>query len=115
MARDRENRTYRVRQLPVHLDTHKASQLLAGLGEDFGPLGNVHVFSLAASLCPSEYPATRTATVMFTKCPAKLDNDQDEWIIPTQHLGLQKDIIFDVHFLGFTALNDVHPTLHSLE
>jgi hypothetical protein len=115
MARGREDRTYRVRQISAYLDRYNVALLLAGLDESLGPLDNIHVHSLAASLNPSEDTPTRTATVMFVRVPTIFDNDNQEWVIKTRHHGLQKDVIFDIHFLGFTALNSVEPSMHSFE
>src|ERR1700722_2402013 len=99
MARDRETRTYRVRQLPAHLDILGVAKLLAGLADSMGSLENIHIFSIAASLNPAEDPPTKTATIMFGVVPRIFDNDQLEWVV--EHPALHKDIIFDTHFIGF--------------
>jgi hypothetical protein len=69
--------------------------------------------SLASSLVPFETPRAKTATVIFMTLPAVFDNDDTEWVLRTE--GPQPNVIVDVHFLGFTALNDVDSDLHVLE
>lgn len=113
MTRVPDDRTYRVRQLPAHLDIHHLPRLLISLENSLGPLENIHIHSLAGSSNGFEEAPTKTATVTFSNRPTVFDNDQSEWSFQTQQLGLQKNIIFDIHFLGFTTLNDADP--HSLE
>jgi hypothetical protein len=115
MARVPKDCTYRVRQLPADMDILRLPALLISLENCIGPLQNVVVHSLAGSLKPFEYTPTKTATVTFHNVPRVFDNDQTEWVFRTRHLGLQKNIIFDTHFLGFTALNDVDPSIHTHE
>jgi hypothetical protein len=86
MARDRETRTYHVRQLPAHLDTHGVAKLLAGLDDRMGSLENIHIFSVAASLNPAENPPRKTLTIIFGVVPRVFDNDRDEWH-PALHKG----------------------------
>ncbi|KAM0797668.1 hypothetical protein BDR22DRAFT_862434 [Usnea florida] len=106
MSGRRERRTYRVRQLPPHVDRHQAVALLARLGHDLGPATNIQIFSLSSSLNPWESRPTKTATVCFRRLPAAFDNDKQEWVLPAQsEFALERDIIVDVHFLDFTALN----------
>lgn len=110
----RERRTYRVRQLPPHVDRHQTVALLARLGHDLGPAANIQIFSLSSSLNPWENRPTKTATVCFLRLPAAFDNDKNEWVLPAQsELALERDIIVDVHFLDFTALNS--PEKHLVE
>ena len=114
MTGHRERRTYRVRQLPPHVDRHQAVALLARLGQDLGPAANIQIFSLSSSLNPWENRPTKTATVCFLRLPAAFDNDKGEWVLPAQsELALERDIIVDVHFLDFTALNS--PENHLVE
>lgn len=115
MARIREDRTYRVRQLPSHIDSNHLPALLISVENSTGPLENINVHSLAGSLNTFEDVPTKTATVTFGAVPTAFDNDQTEWVLQTRRLGLQRNIIFDTHFLGFTALNDVDPNVHALE
>lgn len=114
MTRVPEDRTYRIRQLPGHIDVHDLPALLISLENSIGPLENINVHSLAGSLNTFDVP-TKTATITFNSVPKVFDNDQKEWVFQTRQLGLQKNIIFDIHFLGFTALNDVDPSMHTLE
>ena len=114
MSGSRERRTYRVRQLPPHVDRHLAVALLARIGHDFGPSTNIQILSLSSSLNPWENPPTKTATVYFLRLPAAFDNEKDEWVLPAQsELSLERDIIVDVHFLDFTPLNS--PENHLFE
>lgn len=109
------DRTYRVRQLPSHIDAHRLPALLISLENSIGPLENINVHSLTGSLNTFEYVQTKTATVTFNRMPRAFDNDLTEWVFQTRRLGLQRNIIFDIHFLGFTALNDVDPSTHTVE
>jgi hypothetical protein len=113
MVRDYSNRTYRVRQLPSHLSRDTVPGFLVKWCPTLGSKDNITVCSLASSLMLFENPRTKTATIIFMALPAIFDNDQSEWVIPTT--PMQPSIIVDVHFLGFTALNEVDPGSHSLE
>lgn len=113
-----ETRTYRVRQLPcVLIYRRQVASFLASIVADL-EVEHVHVFSLAPSLNPLELPPTKVATVMFSKTPTAFDsaNSHDhQWTISGRPAGLQKDVIVDVHFEGFTPLNDVAGDEHTLE
>lgn len=115
MARDRHDRTYRVRQLPPHLDIHRVVAFLVTLHSSLGPSDNIQVHSLAGELGFLEPPLTNTATVSFANVPEIFDNDNTEWGLAADHLGLKAIISFDTHFIGFTALNEVDPALHHVE
>jgi hypothetical protein len=69
--------------------------------------------SLASSLVPFETPRTKTATIVFKTLPEVFDSDDTEWVLRTG--DTQPNVIVDVHFRGFTALNDVDSDLHILE
>jgi hypothetical protein len=62
---------------------------------------------------PFETPRTKTATIIFKTLPDVFDNDDTEWPLRTE--DAQPNVIADVHFLGFTALNDADSDLHVLE
>ena len=114
MSVKREWRTYRVRQLPSHVDKQSTAALLARLGYDLGPSENIQILSLAPSLNPWENPPTKTATLSFRRLPSTFDNDKDEWVLPAQsELALERNIIVDIHFLDFTPLNT--PERHVFE
>lgn len=117
MPRPRSNRTYRVRQLQLQscIEYPQLTSLIASLSDGLGPAENVQIFSLASSLPPSANLLASTATVIFSETPSALDNDQIEWSFPARHLGWRRNVIFDTHFLGFTALNDPQPEDHALE
>jgi hypothetical protein len=78
MTRVREDRTYRVRQLPSHIDAHHLPALLISLDDSIGPLENITVHSLAESLNTFEDVPTKTATVTFSRVPRVFDNDRTE-------------------------------------
>ena len=115
MAPSRDGRTYRIRQLPCHVDRLQAIDLLVSLSENLGPRDNINIRSLAPNLDPWERPRTKIATVTFKKLPPPFDSDKTEWVFKTQTYGLQRNIIVDVHFLGFTPLNDVSDSQHTVE
>lgn len=74
--------------------------------------GKIVTCSLASSLVPFETPRTKTATIIFKTLPDIFDNDDTEWPLRTE--DAQPNVIADVHFLGFTALNDADSDLHVL-
>ena len=110
----RKKLTYRVRQLPHHVDKLHVVTLLARLG--LGPVENIRVLSLSCSLSHWERQPTKTSTVEFERAPTLLSNNKTEWILLVAgHNGLQQNIIIDTHFLDFTPLNDVAPAAHAFE
>jgi hypothetical protein len=119
MVRTRNDRTYRASNIPYSLDSSSLVSLLASIeGEGFGPLANICICSLAPSLIlgtPSKTARTKTATITFKKVPIPFDDDRTEWTIPIRYLAFQQDIIFDIHFEGFTPLNDVSANEHTVE
>ena len=115
MGRKRAAPTYRVRHLPSNVDARETARLLVETAEALGPFDNIKVKSLAFSLNPYEKPPTKTATVEFTHQLSLFDDDGTEWTLPRGEGSLHRDILVDVHFLGFTPLNDPEPDLHALE
>lgn len=113
MTRDYSNRTYRVRQLSRHVSEEDLPSFLASCCEELGGESNIVVWSLATSLLPFENPRTKTATVTFHSLPPVFNNDATEWTLTTP--GSYSNVIVDVHFLGFTGLNDVETGMHNLE
>jgi hypothetical protein len=113
MARDRNGLTYRVRQIPSHVSKDSLATVLVKACEALGPEENITVYSLGSSLVPFETPRTKTATIIFKTFPNLFDDGETEWVIRTA--DSQPNIIIDVHFLGFTALNEVDSDLHILE
>jgi hypothetical protein len=106
----RETRTYRVKNIPSHLDKVRFKSFLASWQEDnFGSESDIEVHSLAQDL-HDEYDSmpisTQVATVSFKKTPTLLDNDEASWILPTRKYGFKLDITFDIEFYGFTPLNN---------
>lgn len=117
MPQRKEARTYRVRQLPCNLIYRQqvASFLVRIFAELQAEEVNVQVFSVAPSLNPLVMPPTRIATVMFSPTPLVFDDDSSEWVITGSSVGIREDVIVDVHFQGFTPLNDVSQDGHTME
>lgn len=111
MPRNRENRTYRLRYVPPSIMRPELADFLTTTVEGLGPIDNINVYSLASSLNPRD--VTKTATLMFKKVPTMLDNDKREWSVHVP--GQARNLIFDTHFLDFTALNDVEPSVYQFE
>lgn len=115
MPRPRERRTYRLRQLPQHLELQDVAEFLCKVSSDFGTKEDIRVFSLASSLITWEKPPTKTATLVFLSTPRAFDNDGKEWSVSARNAGWNRNLIFDVHFEGFTALNDVEDPAYLAE
>jgi hypothetical protein len=115
MPRPREQRTYRVRQLPQYLERQEVANFICRVSAEFGPEENVEVFSLASSLIAWERPQTKVATIVFKYTPETFDNDEGEWTVVAVHAGWNRELTFDTHFTGFTPLNDIEPSSHFAE
>ena len=115
MPRSRDCRTYRLRQLPQHLERKDVSEFLCKISSDFGPEEDIEVYSLVENLITWETPRTKIATLVFSITPKPFDNDKDEWNVPARNAGWNRQLIFDIHFKGFTPLNDVDPAIHLAE
>jgi hypothetical protein len=115
MPRPREHRTYRLRQLPQHLERKDIPAFLCKASPDFGREEDIEIFSLAANLITWEKPPTKIATLVFKKTPAVFDNDEGEWTVSARNAGWDRKLIFDVRFHGFTPLNDVDHSIHLAE
>jgi hypothetical protein len=115
MPRPRERRTYRLRQLPQHLGLQDVAEFLCNVSSDFGVKEDIQVFSIASSLISWEKPPTKTATLLFNSTPRAFDNDEEEWTVSARHAGWSRKLMFDIHFEGFTALNDVEAPTHLAE
>jgi hypothetical protein len=107
MPRNRGSRTYRVRQLPQNLQKHAVTSFLAAALSDLGAAANIQVFSIAPSLTLYERNPTTTATVVFKETPQCFDDDKVQWTLISKHPEWPRNIIFDIHFIGFTLLNDL--------
>ena len=115
MPRPSERLTYRLRQLPYHLAQDEVAEFLQKVSADFGAQESITVFSLASNLLTWEKPPTKTATLMFRTTPKRFDTDEGEWTVSARTAGWNRDLIFDVHFHGFTPLNDVDTSIHLAE
>lgn len=108
---------FRLRQLPNKTGSPtEAASLLAGvLGL---PHHHVIVYSLATTLDQWEMLPSKIATLQLKSVPARLQNardDEDEWRFVLPGEALNQALILDIHFRGFTPLNDVEPARHSVE
>ena len=106
-------KTYRLREIPSHVDRLGTIKLLSKALGDVTP-SDIDVFSLALTR-HAERPATKTATLMFNKLPSLVTatGDKAAWTIPVH--GLQRPLILDTHFLGITQLHDVPDDQHEFE
>jgi hypothetical protein len=107
MPRTRESRAYRVRQLPQNLQQHAVASFLATASSDLGPAANIQVFSVAPSLSLYERTPTKIATVVFKETPQCFDDDKVQWTLISEHPEWPRHLVFDIHFIGFTPLNDL--------
>ena len=109
MGRSREDRVYRVRQLPSNLE-HRSTvaPFLAGIAPVLGPADNIHVFSLAQG------KSSKTATLSFKSLPSLFDSDEQQWTLHAQDV-CQQNIIVDSHFRDFTVLNEPQYSSHTTE
>ena len=108
MARD--GRVYRVRQLPLHLEHRgKVPSFLALVAPVLGAIDNIRVFSLA-----QEKDNSKTATIKFKILPPIFDNDRSQWTLEAEDVCGQ-NVIVDVHFRGFTVLNEARGSPHTTE
>lgn len=107
MPRSHESRTYRVRQLPQNLHQHGVASFLAEASSELGSAANIQVFSVAPSLNLYERTPTKTATVVFKETPQCFNDDKTQWTIISGHPEWPRHLIFDIHFIGFTPLNDL--------
>lgn len=115
MPRPCERRTYRLRRLPLYLQRQDVVEFLCWASSSFGLEGNIEVSSLASNLIVWRNPLTRTATLVSKRTPKPLDDDEVEWTVSAHHTGWNRNLIFDVHFEGFTPLNDVDSSIHLAE
>lgn len=115
MSRARVDCTYRVRQLPANLHRDAVAGFLATASYELGPPTNIRVFSVAPSLRLYEQIPTKVATLTFRETPSCFDNDDGEWKIISKDPQWPQTLLFDVHFIGFTPLNDLGLTESRLE
>jgi len=105
--------TYRITQIPLEWDRDTLCEwLTANTGGPKLP-GNVHVYSLTSTSVTSSQALHQTATVQFQKTPYMFRKSKEDWSL--RQTGVLDNIIIDVHFRGFTALNDVKADEHILE
>lgn len=117
MSVARERRTYRVQQLPPWLQLNQVADFLVAACACIGLAENIKAHSIAKSLSFVSLVArtVQVATITFTKTPLIFDDDEEQWSIPGEHDRWSRNIIFDVHFRGFTALNDTSSNEQQLE
>lgn len=110
MGLNRQDRVYRVRQLPLHLDNRSdTAQFLASIAPVLGEVDNIRVCSLAQRNRDS-----KTATVTFKAIPSVFDNDEHQWTLHVESFFGQ-NVIVDIHFRGFTVLNEPRQCPHTAE
>lgn len=113
----RESRTYRVQQLPVDIHITQVADFLTSACADIGPAKNIKVYSVARTLGFTSYAtrSTKTATIVFRQTPLIFDNDEEQWSVESHRARWNRNLVFDTHFRGFTALNDVSAEEQQLE
>ena len=110
MGLNREGRVYRVRQLPLHLDyPSDTAQFLASIAPVLGGVDNIRVCSLAQA-----ERSSKTATVTFKTIPSVFDNDEHQWTLQVESF-FGRNVIVDIHFRGFTVLNEPRQCPHTAE
>jgi hypothetical protein len=104
-----KSRTYRVQQIPAYLSINQVADFLAAASRSIGLAENIRVHSVATTLGFTSYTTrrTKTATLTFCQTPAIFENDEEQWALPSEHESWNRNLVFDIHFRGFTALNDV--------
>jgi hypothetical protein len=123
MSTNRDDRTYRLRQLPLLVTVESLPGLLVDVDRSLGPSSSITVWSVAEDLGLSDVALTKTATVTFQDTPPLLNDDAHEWIIEVRLLnfklkerhGLSQNLLFDTHFLGCTPMNQVDKQSHEFE
>ncbi|KAL7938271.1 hypothetical protein V8C35DRAFT_276650 [Trichoderma chlorosporum] len=101
-----ENKVYRLRGIPEHLDRLGVAVLLGRFIPD-GDQRDVNIASLASSCERWAIIRTKTATLSFKKLPEAVGRDPGagEWSL--QDLTLAAPLLLDDTFFGLSPLNDV--------
>ncbi|KAI1088735.1 hypothetical protein F5B19DRAFT_470013 [Rostrohypoxylon terebratum] len=107
-------KVYRLRGCPGHLDRLGAAELLSRELGDIAPT-DIAIKSLATSLHSWTATPTKVGTLMFHKVPALLGEREKETEWKLSVVGLEEDLILDIHFLGMTPLNDVQLEKHKFD
>ena len=107
---------FRLRNIPNHVSTTpEATKLLnSALAV---PVDSIVIYSLAKTSDMLEKPPSRVATIQLKtvpSCIAKAPDDQ-EWEVPMPDGYPGNVLILDIHFRGWTTLNDVDPANHRAE
>lgn len=113
---------FRLRGCPTDLDARSLKDLLSNVFGDIGP-DEINIQSLAQG--HGLELMNRTATLMFGKIPAYISTRQDQtsWRLDLNGAGSKfrdpsqscKALILDIHFEGFTPLNDVEDDVEAVE
>lgn len=110
MFRSREDRVYRVRQLPIYLENPgQTAPFLARIAPILGDANNIRVLSLAET-----NPTSKTATISFKTLPSTFDNNDQQWTLQAKDV-CGWNVIVDIHFRDFTVLSEPHPSTHTAE
>lgn len=112
---NQESPTFRVRRVPAFVTKARLPQFLINVVEEIGPEDNIHICSLAATATDFNRPASQTATLQFLRLPSRFSSSsgKNEWVFPVKDQKLP--LLFDLHFLGFTVLNEVFPESYDFE
>lgn len=115
MSMEGKRITYRVRQIPAHIERHELPGLLRRILAYPGAVDEIGVHSLASEIDSIAGTPTKVATVTFSQCPPIFSPDKHQWLIDRATSGFPENVIIDTHFLGFTVLNELDPRDHRAE
>ncbi|KAK4077349.1 uncharacterized protein Triagg1_3681 [Trichoderma aggressivum f. europaeum] len=101
-----ENKVYRLRGIPEHLDRLGVALLLSRFITN-GDQGDVGVASLALSCERWVITRTKTATLSFKKLPDIVSRDPDAGEWPLRDPTWLAPLLLDDTFIGLSPLNDV--------
>lgn len=113
MSLSPEKTVFRLRRCPGDRDASDLQELLSNALQDVSKR-DIRIQSLATDygVCNT----SKTATLMFRrKLPGLVEEhpNQTQWKIPLDDGS--SDLLLDVHFAGFTPLNDPEPEKHKFE
>ncbi|KAI9150625.1 Protein SERAC1 [Paramyrothecium foliicola] len=115
-------KVYRARNFPAYVDRASATHLLVtALNEEGIAAGDIEISSLATTVEHWKRYQTKVATLTLSKTPACMSpNERDsndpklrEWRFRVP--GLPEPLILDLHFHGFTVLNEVALSEHQYD
>jgi hypothetical protein len=107
------DKTFRVKGIPATFTNEDSRIFLNSILEELNENSELTVHSLGADPYSSERNIFQIATVTFQPVPRCLQDDRDQWTLPTTNSRVPGDttvassITVDRHFSGFTPLNSV--------